>query len=94
MSHIYLDIHVPHLGRQHSRRLRAWSIKKRAVAVLALAVVSWVIRHVVMSASTSIALRLSVNLLLISLLAWVGISFFRVLLEESEEEAKRNPRPW
>jgi hypothetical protein len=74
--------------------MRTWSRRKRVLVVTGVAVASWLTRHGVMAATTSVATRLAVNLAWIALLTWVGLSFFRVLLEESQEEAERNPRPW
>lgn len=80
--------------RDMLQRMRSWSLKKRVLVLIVLPVASGLARHAVRALSTSIALRLAVDLVLIALLAWVTVTFFRVLLRESEEEAKRNPRPW
>lgn len=55
---------------------------------------SYGIRYAVARATDSVGLRLAVNVVFIVLIGWMALTFFRVLLKESEEHVKKNPRPW
>jgi hypothetical protein len=35
-----------------------------------------------------------VNLAIVALMGWLGITFFRPILRDGEEEARKIPRPW
>ena len=74
--------------------MQGWSQRRRALVMITAAVSSWLIRHGVHATTDSVVTRLVVNLALLVVLLWLGLTLFRVLLRESEDEAKRNPRPW
>jgi len=75
-------------------RMRGWSRKRRALTLIAVAVASWLTRHLLIPLIDSEVLRLVVTLVMLAVLVWLVIAFFRVLLREGEEVAKDNPRPW
>jgi hypothetical protein len=75
-------------------RMRRWSRKKRALFLIALAVLSGILRRGAAALTDEVAIRLIVDLALIVILMWMTITFFRVLLREHEDYVKKNPKPW
>lgn len=75
-------------------RLRRWSRKKRTAFLIGVALSSAVVQYGVVALTDSRPTRLLVDVALIFVLGWITITWFRVLLRESAEEASRNPRPW
>lgn len=75
-------------------RLRRWSRTKRTAVLVGLALSSAVVRYGVRGLTDSGPAHLIIDGVLIIVLAWIGVTYFRVLLRESEEDARRNPRPW
>ena len=81
-------------GLQMLQRMRRWSPRKRATVLIGAAVASWALSHAVRTLTDSPAATLIANLVVLVLMAWLGITFFRVILRDGEDEARKNPRPW
>ena len=75
-------------------RMRGWSRGRRTAFILAVIVSSSLLRYLVARLTDSAAATLVVNVVLLIALAWLVVTWFRVLLKESEEAIKKNPRPW
>jgi len=71
-----------------------WSQRKRVLVICGTAAGSFVIRHLVYLLTDSSLVRLLVHVALIAVLGIVGGTYLRVLLRESAEAAKKNPKPW
>jgi hypothetical protein len=76
------------------QRVGRWSQRKRVLVIGGTGAGSFVIRHLVYRLTDSSAVRLLVNVALIALVGIAVVTYFRVVLKESEEEAKKNPSPW
>lgn len=74
--------------------MRGLSRWRRTALILGVCSASYGIRYAVARATDSVGLRLAVNVVFIVLIGWMALTFFRVLLKESEEHVKKNPRPW
>ncbi len=75
-------------------RMRRWSRWKRAGILVGAAVVSWVVSHALRVVSDSRAASLMVNLAVVAVMGWLGITFLRATLRDGEEEVRKDPRPW
>jgi hypothetical protein len=69
-------------------------VPRASVIAVSIAVAAGLVHSAVWSATSSSMVRLIVDVILIAVLAPAIVSFFRTLLRASEEEVKRNPRPW
>ena len=58
------------------------------------AVASWALSHAVRTLTDSSTAALIVNLVVLVLMGWLGVTFFRVVLRDGEDEARKNRRPW
>ena len=71
------------------------SSARRAIAIsLAVALPLVSLHWVLLLAGAPRSVRLVVDLIVIIGCGAVTVNFFRVLLRNSQEEAKENPKPW
>lgn len=76
------------------RLMSKWSLRKRTVVIFCLGLGSVVLTNLVEALTGSRVVQPIVDLVLIVLLGWVIISFFRLSLRDHQEDVKKNPKPW
>jgi hypothetical protein len=74
--------------------MRSWSQKRRVLFLIGLVVLSGILRQGAQVLTDEIAIRLIVDLVILVILSWWTITFFRVLLRDYEDHVKKNPKPW
>lgn len=73
---------------------RGWSARRWLAVTLCMVVASFASGGVMDVLTDSLWIHILVSVILSVLVMWASLAWMRVLLRNSQEAVKKNPRPW